>query len=591
MQFCRTLIVSTLAFPVAVFCQQELKVALNSQKFPNHQFSYERVAPNRIKVVVTDSGKAIGGLQVNDFEIWAGKSSVEILSVQPILNSKIANVSMLLCIDNSGSMLNYVDFLLSTLNELLDSVGPSVKISTAFFTNEPNLSQDFPFDVPEHIRIFDFTTERTILRKAFREYLKEKLINYTYLYDEVYAAIKMMETVSDPQQKRFIIILSDGIDNGSRNNEAIVEFLVEQNPGVVIYAIDYLKDSSAFLQNLAALTNGKHFQARRVDELAEIFENITQDIVNLSGYLLTFSVPEAVVTGRVIKARSCAPVENAEIVFACNDLPERVVRIKTGRNGKYKINLPVPYDWFARVDVSGFDRDSTIIHVAEKDVYFVDFNLNKAVLNFEGHITDYNKTPVSYAKVKVVSTDDGTILFDAIADSSGEYHFTSSPGQNILVTATADSFTYNSIILKDVSQSGALPVIKIGATTRGMASEFRLAFVQDSVEIDTSDVITQMQLRDCVEFIKKELAKDPARKVRLVGWTDSLSVAIQGKDFTRQQAESVKNYLAKHDIKLTRILIDGWGVNYKYDNSTEVGREMNRRIDVIFLEPRSVSEK
>ena len=74
-----------LLIPTIIYPQQSLRVSLNSQKYPNHKISYEPVAADRIKVVITESEKPIVGLEANDFEIWAGVAAVDTFNIESLI--------------------------------------------------------------------------------------------------------------------------------------------------------------------------------------------------------------------------------------------------------------------------------------------------------------------------------------------------------------------------------------------------------------------------------------------------------------------------------------------------------------------------
>jgi len=72
----------------------------------------------------------------------------------------------------------------------------------------------------------------------------------------------------------------------------------------------------------------------------------------------------------------------------------------------------------------------------------------------------------------------------------------------------------------------------------------------------------------------------PAEKVSVVGWADVTGQKKANQILSENRAKAVKNYLEKAGVKNTIIIDDGRGVSYYYDNSTPLGRFLNRRAEV-----------
>lgn len=70
--------------------------------------------------------------------------------------------------------------------------------------------------------------------------------------------------------------------------------------------------------------------------------------------------------------------------------------------------------------------------------------------------------------------------------------------------------------------------------------------------------------------------------LRLLGWTDSVGSDSYNKALSQRRANSVKAYLAEHGVNAGRIHAEGMGKSFRYDNSTEEGAYMNRRVELVF---------
>ena len=70
--------------------------------------------------------------------------------------------------------------------------------------------------------------------------------------------------------------------------------------------------------------------------------------------------------------------------------------------------------------------------------------------------------------------------------------------------------------------------------------------------------------------------------VRVIGHTDSTGSDAINLPLSVQRAQSVRDYLVARGVPSTRILIDGVGSSRPVaDNTTEVGRARNRRVEIL----------
>lgn len=583
-----------LLFPILVLAQSDLHISVTTGEAENPIVRYEPVDANHITVSVTsETGVAIGDLGVENFEISTDLCKAEIYRVEPLLRTERANVAIALCIDNSKSMRQHLEILKKTLNTLIDQFGPSVQVSSIFFqarTGEP--TPGLSFKIPRHIRIYDFTQDKEVIRATFLDRLvEEKLIPATYLFDEIYSGILLMQQIEDPTERRFMIILSDGQDNGSEYSEPVVNMLMRQNPGIVFYTIDYLQEANPILQHLALFSGGRHFEAKQAEELETIFSDISQDITKLTGYLITYHLATAYVAGRVVSGESCEPLTGVKFRCYLKDRPEYEVAVELNERGQFTSQLAAPYQWVIRAATPNYLADSTIIDAKDQDMYLVDLFLNPAYFTMRGRVSDLGGDPLPNAQIIVTDLNTGDVLHQGFTNSAGVYEFRNRVGNDILITANKDGFTYASIERRNVTSRNDVPDIELGLTAEGFVSEFRFLFEFNSDKLNVEDIATQTQLQGCIEFVKRELAKGTTRMVRLVGWTDSLGTAGYNLDLSNRRAQYVKNYLIKNDIPSERMVAEGKGISFKYDNTSEEGRALNRRTDVVFFDEQAVVEK
>jgi OOP family OmpA-OmpF porin len=90
--------------------------------------------------------------------------------------------------------------------------------------------------------------------------------------------------------------------------------------------------------------------------------------------------------------------------------------------------------------------------------------------------------------------------------------------------------------------------------------------------------------RGILNEIASVIARNPARSVLLNGFTDSLGSDAYNRTLSQRRADAVRTYLAGRGIPAARLLAQGKGKSFTYDNSTEEGCYMNRRVEVSFVD-------
>ncbi len=78
------------------------------------------------------------------------------------------------------------------------------------------------------------------------------------------------------------------------------------------------------------------------------------------------------------------------------------------------------------------------------------------------------------------------------------------------------------------------------------------------------------------------LKRSPNKMIILSGWTDSIGTDAYNIGLAKRRAIAVKNFFTTQGIPASRIEAIGRGKSFKYDNATEEGRYMNRRVEIMF---------
>lgn len=78
----------------------------------------------------------------------------------------------------------------------------------------------------------------------------------------------------------------------------------------------------------------------------------------------------------------------------------------------------------------------------------------------------------------------------------------------------------------------------------------------------------------------------PNRNVEIEGHTDNVGGEAYNQALSERRAESVKSYLVRQGIDSQRLAASGKGMHYpRVDNASADGRQQNRRVEVIILNP------
>ncbi len=85
-------------------------------------------------------------------------------------------------------------------------------------------------------------------------------------------------------------------------------------------------------------------------------------------------------------------------------------------------------------------------------------------------------------------------------------------------------------------------------------------------------------LNEAANIIKQH----PNKGVTINGWTDFIGTDEYNLGLSERRANSVKNYLSEQGIPPSRLNASGHGKSAKYDNKTEEGRYLNRRVEFVF---------
>ena len=85
-------------------------------------------------------------------------------------------------------------------------------------------------------------------------------------------------------------------------------------------------------------------------------------------------------------------------------------------------------------------------------------------------------------------------------------------------------------------------------------------------------------------------SRDPSERFTIVGWTDWTGSDAYNVGLSQRRAEAVKAFFEENGVAAERMDAQGRGKSYEYDNHTQEGRQMNRRVELVFQKPAESAE-
>lgn len=109
--------------------------------------------------------------------------------------------------------------------------------------------------------------------------------------------------------------------------------------------------------------------------------------------------------------------------------------------------------------------------------------------------------------------------------------------------------------------------------------------IPNDISFDSGHYDIKPRLRPILDQFAQGLAQQPGTEVRIIGHTDNVGSDAVNNPLSVNRAQSARDYLVSRGVSPSRIAIDGRGEREPIaDNSTEVGRARNRRIEIFLAE-------
>jgi outer membrane protein OmpA-like peptidoglycan-associated protein len=132
---------------------------------------------------------------------------------------------------------------------------------------------------------------------------------------------------------------------------------------------------------------------------------------------------------------------------------------------------------------------------------------------------------------------------------------------------------------------GTAPVAEVAAPPRVEVRDNKIE-IHEKIQFDLDKATIKPESFSLMDEIGSVITKNPQiKRIQIEGYASSEGDAGHNKKLSDDRAKSVMKYLTDHGTALTRLTAIGFGVDKPIaDNSTEDGREKNRRVEFTILE-------
>jgi Ca-activated chloride channel family protein len=220
-----------------------------------------------VPVTITDPmNRLVTGLEKENFMLTDNGKQQEIRH----FSSEDAPISLGVIFDISGSMSDKIDKSRDAVVEFFRTANPQDEFFLITFSDKPELLSDFTQSVED------------IQGKLVYAVPKGR----TALLDAIYLGMNRMQKAR--QQKKALLIISDGGDNHSRYTENEIRSMVKE-ADVQIYGIGLFdrdfktaeeREGPALLSEITEVTGGRTFTIDNTNELADVATKIGIELRN-----------------------------------------------------------------------------------------------------------------------------------------------------------------------------------------------------------------------------------------------------------------------------------------------------------------------
>lgn len=205
-------------------------------------------------------------------------------------------------------------------------------------------------------------------------------------------------------------------------------------------------------------------------------------------------------------------------------------------------------------------------------------NINAATIEIT--LTNNNKQPLQNEK----------IMLSAPNNKKNYLTTTNNKGEASVVVNAGYTYIISLLRLHDTTKYGDIEIAELAANQK-YAAPFKIDMMYEPaksytfhhLEFDIAKSVIKPASFTELDLLVEYMQLKAEVNIEIVGHTDNKGSATENQKLSLARAESVKNYLVKKGIAATRMKTAGMGdAEPVADNSTEAGRQKNRRTEIKF---------
>ncbi len=241
----------------------------------------ERVVDLYVRVLA-EFGSPIRNLEARDLEVWQDDEQIESedLSVRS-LDATGRGITAVLAIDASGTMRGKpFAKAKEAAAAFLERLRPEDRVAILTFSEEINI-------------VSRFGEQRAETRQVLRDLeIDVERSRHTLLYDGAFRALDLIRTTPGVPRRAFVILFSDGKDDGSdRTREEVVQEALGRGgeSHILNFCVGYARFGGAGLdemRELAAGTGGEFMEAVSVEDVSDFFDLVARQMTQ--SYLVAY---------------------------------------------------------------------------------------------------------------------------------------------------------------------------------------------------------------------------------------------------------------------------------------------------------------
>ena len=219
------------------------------------------------------------------------------------------------------------------------------------------------------------------------------------------------------------------------------------------------------------------------------------------------------------------------------------------------------------------------ISLAQSSTPAVSDTIKKAIIQI--HLTNHKHDALKHEEI-IITSADAKKHYNLVTDNEGHANVKVDVGINytIQLKTIEDTTTYGNLNIPPLEGHK----IYTSPFVVEMMYDPGKQYTFHHLEFDFGKAIVKKEsykeLDDLVEYMSRKIEIN----VEIDGHTDNVGNEVENKRLSQQRADAVKNYLVHKGIGINRVKTIGYGSTKPIDdNSTEQGRQKNRRIELNIL--------